>query len=160
MARMLLVQHDRRFSEAFLNRVRADSTDEVECALNGEVAAKMIVSGQFEAALISATMPDASGIELAKLAVNENLPVLMLSDNRNVSEELRRLDFRYLEHPFTVEALLWESRQIAFNSKRNVSRAKSSLAKLEANLNLLKAEVAESNRLFDAIIARLGYWAR
>ena len=157
MTRMLLVQDDPLFCRKVSEYLKSSTRDEVEYALTGRLGAKLISRGQFDIALISATLPDASGIELAKLASNENISVLMLSENSGISEELKRLNFRYLESPFSLDALLSETKRVVLECRENTAVARSCMAMVEGNLEALRVEIAESNRLFDAILARLGY---
>lgn len=157
MARMLLVQDDHLFCEKICDYVRAGLNDEVEYALTGMVGAEMIAHRQFDVALISATLPDAWGIELARLASNEKISVLMLSENSNISKKLKRLQYRYLQKPFSVDVLLSETRHVIRESRQNIAASRSCAATVEANMEALRIEIAEANQLFDAILARLGY---
>jgi DNA-binding response OmpR family regulator len=160
VARILLVQNDPLLCQAVSDYHKSCAADELECALTGSSAEHLLAAGGFEVAAISAILPDRSGIELAALAVNENIPVLMLSANSLVSRELERLHYQYLQHPFTLEALLCETKRVMHEAREHFSRVNASFSKMDASLAALQAEMAESHRLFDAIVARLGYWRR
>lgn len=160
MTRMLLVQDDPLVCKPISKCLKSRGADELKWARTGRLAVRMITRAWCDVAIISATMPDMSGIDLAKLAQNENIAVLMLSPNPGLSEELKRLDYRYLQKPFTFHALLSEAKRAARETKASTSSATQSVTIAEANLEVLKAEMAESHRRFDAIVARLGYWKR
>ena len=158
MARILLVQDDPEFCEAISDYLKSSPSDELQYAFNGHAGAALLSGGRFEIALIDANLPDRSGVELARAADNQNVPVLMLSDSPHASAELECLHYRYLQKPFAVDVLIAETRQVLLDRRANVNRIKESFSKMGASLDALRAEMAESHRLFDAIVARLGYW--
>jgi DNA-binding response OmpR family regulator len=160
MIRVLLVQENPLFCEKIVDYVRSSLNNEVECARTGTIGAEMIAHGRFDIALISATLPDNAGIELARLASNENIAVLMLSENASISQKMERLRYRYLQKPFTVDALLSETCQIVRENQETLAKTRSCAARVEANMEALRLEIAQANRLFDAILARLGFWKK
>jgi DNA-binding response OmpR family regulator len=160
---MLLVQDDPLFCKLIAKYLKSSNTDDLKYALTGTLGARMIAGGAFDIALINATLPDISGIELAMLARNENVAVLMLSQNTRVSEELKQFDYQYLQRPFSFRTLLSESKRVVQESRASFCRSRAivsmpNIAAAEANLEALRLEMVESNRMFDAIVARLGYW--
>jgi DNA-binding response OmpR family regulator len=157
VARILLVQDDPVFCDGMKNYLESRAAMEIEHAPSGMLGAKMMAGGRFDVALINATLPDTPGIELAQVAANENTAVLMLSDNRRISRKLTRLGYRFLERPFSFDALLGESGRLIREREESISQIRSSTAIAEASLRALRAEVAEAHRLFDAIIGHLGY---
>jgi DNA-binding response OmpR family regulator len=158
MTRMLVVQDDHLFCKKISEYLKSHARDEVEYALTGNLGTKLLLRQKFDIVLISATLPDTTGIELAKVAYNEHVPVLMLSENSDISAELRRLQIRYLQKPFSLDTLLSESRRVVCESRKSRARVRSCVATVEASLESLRLEIAEANQLFDAIVARLGYW--
>ncbi len=158
---MLLVQDDPVFRDVMSGHLKQyNAVDELEYALTGMLGARKIAGGRFDIAMINVTLPDTSGLELARLAANENMSVLMLSENPGISEELHRLNYQYLEKPFSSDRLLTESRRVMIENRRNTSRIKTSSAMLHANLKALQAEVESAHRQFDTIVSRLGYLHR
>jgi DNA-binding response OmpR family regulator len=137
--------------------MKSHSSAELQSAPTGVLGARMIVGGDFAIALIDATLPDTSGIELAKLAANQNIPVLMLSENPPISQELRRLDFQFLEKPFDLNLLLATSRRVMLEHAAHLKQIKPDAAFAAPNLEALRAEVAEAHQQFDAIVKHLGY---
>jgi DNA-binding response OmpR family regulator len=160
LAKILLVQDDPGFRDDISDYLKNRATVELAHAPTGAQGAAMIAGGSFDVAVIDANLPDMSCIELAKLAANENIPVLMLSGNRRVSEELRRLDYRFLETPCSADVLLSESRRLLREREENIGPVRSSTAIAERSLRALRAEVTEAYRLFDAIVLQLGYLNR
>lgn len=161
MTRMLLVQDDPVFRGVISRYLKKSNVlDKLEYALTGVLGARKIAAGRFDIAMINVTLPDTSGLELAELASNENISVLMLSEGPGISEELNRLAYRYLERPFSSDVLLAESKRVILERKRNICQVKTSAAMLHANLRALQAEVDDAHRRFDTIIAQLGYLKR
>ena len=156
MARMLLVEDDPVFCDVVAERLKCCAFGEFKYALTGTLGAKMMIGGRFDIAMINATLPDTSGIELAKLAVNEDISVLMLSENPCISARLKQLDYRYLERPFSFNLLASEVQNVLLEHEC-LNRCRTAASGMEAKFLALQAEVAESHRLFDAIIAHLGY---
>lgn len=114
----------------------------------------MIVAGGFDIALIDATLPDASGVALAKMAP---MPVLMLSDNPRISQALQRLGLQFLQKPFSGDVLLAEVTRVLLEraAQRPIDPPVVPIA--PADLEALRAEAAQANRQFDAIVRHLGY---
>ena len=114
----------------------------------------MMLAGGFDIALINATLPDASGIELAKLAAT---PVLMLSETPRISRKLARLGLQFMEKPFGVDALLAESKRVMLERGADTAPVDPPKATAVPDLEALRAEIAEAHRQFDAIVKHLGY---
>jgi DNA-binding response OmpR family regulator len=157
---MLLVQDDPVFCDNMRDYLQSPVLVEFEHAPTGKLGARMIASGRFDIALINATLTDMPGIELAARAANENLAVLMLSDNWRISEELARLGYRFLEVPCLFDTLLAEAKRLMQEHADYMTRLRSSTAVAEASLQALRAEVAEAHRRFDTIVGHLGYLRR
>jgi DNA-binding response OmpR family regulator len=157
---MLLVQDDPVFCDNVRDYLQSRALVEFEHAPTGKLGTKMITGGRFDIALINATLADMPGTELAARAANENIAVLMLSDNWRISKQLARLGYRFLEIPCSFDTLLAEARQLMREHAENMTQLGLSAAIAEANLQALRAEVAEAHRRFDTIVGHLGYLRR
>lgn len=156
VTRILLVQDDPCFCDVVSDYLKPYGSEKWEYAMNGTSAAQMLAARHFDIALINATLPDASGIELARLACNEDTPVLMISENTNISNELKRLDYQFLQKPFSFDVLVAESKRVMLKCADH-SDSLRSVATSQVNLQTLMAEIAESNQRFDSIMKNLGY---
>ena len=107
----------------------------------------MITSTRFDLALIDAVLPGVSGIELAELAANENIPALLTSGHPEVCQTLDRFHFPHLKKPFDLDALVAEARSIMRETEENIRRVQSSAAEMRAKTEALKASGAEARRL-------------
>jgi DNA-binding NtrC family response regulator len=128
----------------------------VTIVLNGTLAVPLIENQRFDMALINASFPAGpSGVELARLAVNRTIPVLLISGDPGVSAQLKDAGYHYLQKPFTVESLLDETRRALHDPHENIRRLRASGAKAETNLNRLLADIAGSRRLWDEVASKL-----
>jgi DNA-binding NtrC family response regulator len=109
----------------------------------------MIAKGGFDLAVIDGRLPDMSGLALAELAANENIPVILMSGDAGTLLEFHRFGYQFLAKPFTLVALLSASSQVMNESRENILRVKASAAKMLANTNILRAELARSRKLLD-----------
>jgi DNA-binding response OmpR family regulator len=155
-AQFLLVHHEPDESRVIVENLRHKADAEVASARTVSEGARLIAARHFDLALIDAVLPDMAGMQLASLAANQNMPVLLLSENSSSSAHVRRLGYPYLEKPFDVEVLVAESIAIVRRARLIVRDVAISADRVEATMKALAAEVAEAHRLFDLIISRLG----
>jgi DNA-binding response OmpR family regulator len=98
-------------------------------------------------ALIDVGLPGLSGLEVARAAVNDNTPVLMLSGHPDMFIKMAVVDLPHLPKPFGMIELLRESQNAINNARENVARVKASLTRLTERAAALQAAVEESRRL-------------
>jgi DNA-binding response OmpR family regulator len=146
MAKILVVDDEPLVSEVVSEFLDA----EVTCALTGMRGAQMILSGQFDLAVIDVLLPDCSGLELVALAANENLPVLVTAERPESWIELGRTTLPFLPKPFDRSELVSKAREILGATAENLRRVKLSVARLRATGDSLAAAMAESSRLLKA----------
>ena len=77
----------------------------VHCAVTGALGADMLQQERFDLALIDVDLPDASGIAIAEIALNENTLVVFMSGNLNVIDGLSDWGIACLEKPFRLAVL-------------------------------------------------------
>lgn len=126
----------------------------VDCAHTGEVAAQMLARHHYELAIIDVTLPGMSGLDLAAIAANGNTSVLLTSGCLEANFKLNQFDYPYLAKPFTLDALRVAASQVMDEHIENLARVKASAARMLANTEALKAAMAESDRLLDAMRTR------
>jgi hypothetical protein len=63
----------------------------------------------------------------------------------------------YLERPLNLDALVSESQRVIREAQLIIGKVRASAATMEAKISALAFEIAEAHRLFDLIMARLGY---
>lgn len=108
-ARVLLVEDDPEVVEAVIGGLDAERFS-VEAVCSVADGRRRLASGDHDAMILAAALPDGSGLDLVDMirTADQDLPILMLSAETSVSE---RLDgFRhgaddYLCKPFAVEEL-------------------------------------------------------
>jgi DNA-binding response OmpR family regulator len=122
---------------------------EVHCASSGKLGAELLSGRRFHLALIDAVLPDASGIALAEIAVNENTPVLLMSGHPNSTDRLTQLGLPYLEKPFRLSTFSIEAAQVIADSARNIERVKDSISRLRATIEELNSAMGQSRRLLE-----------
>ena len=151
---MLLVHGDRNLCDRISKAMKSHGSAMLQSASTAVLGASMIIDGGFDIALINAILPDASGIELARLTAT---PVLMLSESARISRELQRLGLQFLQTPFGVDVLLAESNRVMLERAAQMRQVKLPMATTALNLESLRAETAQAHREFDAIVKHLGY---
>jgi DNA-binding response OmpR family regulator len=147
MPKVLVVDEEPAVCDAFAAGLRDGLGAEVETALSGPLGATMIANGGFDLAIIDGMLPSLSGLELARLAVNENIPVVLTSASPETSHAFYELDYPFLAKPFSISTLLLVSRQAMLEKRENIRRVKSSAIKLLASAEALPAVMVESERL-------------
>jgi DNA-binding response OmpR family regulator len=133
-----------------------ESGAEVACAPTGRIGAQMIAARWYDLALINASLPDMSGIELGALATNENIPVIIISGHPAVNAELARHDFPHVQKPFGAVELRRASNQAIREAQANILQVRASAAKMLTNLAAFNHEMAEARRRAAEILAKFG----
>lgn len=119
-------------------------TVSIQCAMTAALGVEMLKTKRFDIAFIDVDLPDASGIGVAEIALNENTPVLLMTGDLTSIEGLIQLGFPFLEKPFSLTNLDSETARVLANRRRNIERAKYSLSKLRATIERLGQPMKES----------------
>ena len=120
---------------------------QVTVAHHGRAGVERLESTRFDLALIELMLPKLSGFDVAQVAVNNLIPVLMLSGHPGATMKLELIGLPYLEKPFRIEDLLRESQHVMATSRTNIARVKASLVRLTERADALKATIDEAQRL-------------
>jgi EAL domain-containing protein (putative c-di-GMP-specific phosphodiesterase class I) len=101
--------------------------------------AQTLRGGRYDLALIDGGMNDNFGLQLAKRALTEKTPVLLISNNPHVVEQLAIAGFPHLAKPFAAEELIKQA-AVAMNCvQRDVRRVRASLEIAKARIAALDA---------------------
>jgi DNA-binding NtrC family response regulator len=119
-------------------------TVSIQCAMTAARGVEMLESRRFDIALIDVDLPDASGIGVAEIALDENIPVLLMTGDLTSIEGLIQLGFPFLEKPFSLTNLDSETARVLANPRRNIERAQYSLSKLRATIARLGQPMKDS----------------
>jgi DNA-binding response OmpR family regulator len=121
----------------------------VRCAVTGALGAEMLQQQRFDLALIDVELPDASGVALAEIAVNENTPVVFMSGNLNVIDGLSDWGVPHLEKPFRLAALHTEIARVMDDSQNQLQRVRETFSRIRAMIDGLENVWNTSKRLID-----------
>jgi DNA-binding response OmpR family regulator len=158
MTSILVAEVDPRVCHFLTDVLQAELAAKVKCARTGSLALEAIETAAFDLAIIDVSIPGISGYDLARHAANRNIPTLLSSPRSYGDAKLKMFDCPYLAKPYQISDLVYESAKALTHAAENIRRIKASLAKLEATVEGLKADLAESNRLVSeskAILAGL-----
>jgi DNA-binding response OmpR family regulator len=155
--RLLLVHQEPGECGAFAEHLRRNADATVEFTVNAIQGEVMLTYGHFDLAIIDAILPEMPGTQLVALAAKRKTPVLLLSGAPSESAQLRTLGYPYLERPLNLDALVAETQRVIRETRLIIGTVRASAATMEAKINALAVEMAEAHRLFDLIMARLGY---
>ena len=121
----------------------------VHCAGTAAYGLEMLTAQHFHLAVIDIDLPDGSGLALAEVAVNEDIPVVLMSGHVSTVEAIAELGFHCLSKPFQLSMLETEAVQVMDDSDRFVKRLIDSIARLRANICVLENGTGGSRRLID-----------
>jgi DNA-binding NtrC family response regulator len=121
----------------------------VRRAKTAALGVQLLTNERFDLALIDVVLPDGSGIAVAEIALNEDIPVVLISGDLASIEGLVELGFPFLEKPFSLAALDFEAAQAIGDSGRYIRRASESIAKVRLTVESLGVAMADSRRLIE-----------
>lgn len=125
--------------------------DELSAAVTvvhtGIAGAQMISCERFDLALIDVRLPDCSGVALAVIAANENVPVLMMSGHPTASDRFGGFGCPFLPKPFDLDWLFEEVATAILHGAENVRRVRAAANITKVNLQTLTAVIEPSRRL-------------
>lgn len=153
MTSILVVDDDPLVCEMVTDCFRQEMDARVDCALSGREAALLIKSCQFDLALIDAVVPGIGGFDLAELAANENIPVLLTSGHPAFCEKFDRFNFPHLQKPWDLDILVEEAAGIIRNTRENVRRVRAAARDMRRHREALEAAMTEAHRLVAAMSA-------
>ena len=119
----------------------------VECENDGLAGVKRLQARKFDLALIDVELPGLSGLDVAEAAVNDDVPVIILSGHPDMFAKMALVDLPHLPKPFGMVELLRASQSAIAESQENVARVRVSLALLKKRAGALQAAMEESRRL-------------
>ena len=123
---------------------------EVVCMRDGAEAGQRLLRGDCDLAIIDAILPNISGIVLAEIAANLNIPALLLAGHPNSIETLAKFDFPFLAKPFPLDELVFMTLQIISDKQIMAERIKASAAKMRASGDALTDAMVVSRQLVEA----------
>ena len=103
---------------------------EVERAETGLAGAKMIAAARYDLAIIDAGLPQISGLELAELAADRNIPVLLISGHPQAADDLQQFGFPYLAKPFPLDRFISEVTETMRDFSENIRSVKEASKKM------------------------------
>jgi DNA-binding NtrC family response regulator len=151
MAKVLLVQYDNLLNYLIPEGLRHGLDADVAVVETGLKALDMIEREHFDIALINATLPDIPGLRVAQVAANQDIPSLLLSGHPEISAELLRHGFPFLQKPFSLDVLVQETKNVIQETRNNIRRVTESAMKLQQNLAALTAEIAKTRQSMDKL---------
>lgn len=119
----------------------------VDYVLNAADGAHKLRGSRYKLAIIDGLLAGITGVQLAELAVNENIPVLLTTGHPDLIGRLEEAAFPYLSKPFALESLLAKSQAIIAESRDNIRRVRRSLEVLRYRAQVLSAVLDDSKRL-------------
>ena len=121
----------------------------VRVAVTAALGAEMLQQQHFDLALIDVELPDASGIALAEIAANENIPVIFMSGSLNIIDGLCDWGMSHLEKPFRLAALHDEAARVMDDSQNQLQHVRETLLRIRATIGDLEDAWENSERLID-----------
>jgi hypothetical protein len=100
--------------------------------------------------LIDLRLPDLSGVVLAELAANENIPVLLMSSHPKSFEHLGYLGFPVLKQPLHCQALITGATWAMADVRQNIHCVIEAVAHMRAGVQNLGDAISASRQLAEA----------
>ena len=147
MRQVLVIDDDPAVCTLIMDTLQEWPETQVTRALDTLAAAQKLRERHFDLALIDGSLPGVSGIQLAKVAANENTPVLLLSGHPDIHQIAAAIGFPYLTKPFSTSELLLSSREVLAQTRENVARVRASVVRLQASIDAAKTTIAESQTI-------------
>jgi CheY-like chemotaxis protein len=107
----------------------------VRCERTGELALQAMETARFDLAIIDVKMPGVSGYELAKQAVNRNIPTLLSSGHPDAAIKFKAYECPYLAKPYRVTDLIFDVAGAITHADENLRRTRAFLAELSQQTN-------------------------
>ena len=121
----------------------------VRVAMTGALGVEMLQQQHFDLALIDVELPDASGIALAEIAANENIPVVFMSGDLRVVDGLSNWGMPCLGKPFGLAAMQAEATRVMDDSQNQLQHVRATLSSIRATIGGLEDNRESLMRLID-----------
>ncbi|HEY3426450.1 MAG TPA: response regulator transcription factor [Negativicutes bacterium] len=146
--RLLLVEDERRFSEA-LSHILKKEGYAVDTAADGETGLDMAATGVYDILMLDRMLPRRDGISILKAfrSLGFDTPVLFLTAKDTPEDRVEGLDFGaddYLSKPFSTQELL--ARLRALTRRKGKALVENTLTVAGWALNPLRSEVTTKNQ--------------
>ena len=142
--RRIAVVAGESWSRDFATEARVSLGAQVYCAANGTDGVTLLASRAFDLALVEAGLSGRSSFSVAAAAATANTPTLMISGHPDAARACEVFGFPYLSKPFGTEALRREAAKIMEQHDAALRRTKEAVAKMHAETERLRDEVATS----------------
>ena len=140
---ILLIEDDKAITRVLELEFRHEGYT-YDIAYDGREGLDKFNNGQYGILLLDLMLPEISGMEVCrKIRKNNNLPIIMLTARRDVTDKVIGLDLGaddYVTKPFEMEELLARIRAGLRRSKNSISENKSIIIG-NLSMNLLTREV-------------------
>jgi CheY-like chemotaxis protein len=147
MTAILVADHNPGICDLLTDLLEVELAAKVRCERTGSLALRAIEMAGFDLAIIDVNMPDISGYELARSAANRNIPALLSSGHPDADIKLNEFEWPHLTKPYRIADLITEAAKAITHAEENIRRIRASLAKVQANTEGVKADLAETDRL-------------
>jgi DNA-binding response OmpR family regulator len=134
MGRFLVIDDDLAVCETLTAILRHDFDAEVEQAHTAVQGRHLLAGSRFDLVLIDVMLSDGSGVDLATFAVNENVPVLLISGHPELQIELSLAGYPFLPKPFGSYTLRATAEMILADAAENIRRVTESSAQPLVNM--------------------------
>jgi DNA-binding response OmpR family regulator len=120
---------------------------DLDCVVTTERAVEKITTCKYDLAILDLMLPRTDSFRVAELAANENIPVLFMSADLNVVDELSKARFPFIAKPFSIASLLAESKAAIAGARDNIRRVQESVATMQVRSHALQAVMHEADLL-------------
>lgn len=138
MLNVLVIDDEPMICEITAEAIAEHFGAHVEYAVSAVEGARLLQVQAFNFALIDDILPDGSGIELAILAANENVPVLLITAHPDAHMKMVEFGFPSLAKPFRFNDLHARIDAVMRETPQNIRTVKVSAAKMLASKNALQ----------------------
>jgi CheY-like chemotaxis protein len=137
MIKVLLVVHDPMLGNILAVGMECHFDVLITRAMTGTLGAEALEREKFDLAVLDVFLPDISGFELAEIAADRDIPVLLATGDAVVEATLRKHSFPYLANSVIFNDLPYRAAVIMNNPAENIRAVKASAAKLRAAADAL-----------------------
>jgi DNA-binding response OmpR family regulator len=109
MRHVLVVDNEPAICELVQLALEADGSCRVSSASSVDDAIALLRRDPPDAAIIDAILPHSSGLQLAALALDRGVPVLIVTGEPSTRERLESVGCPYLAKPFPINVLIAET---------------------------------------------------
>jgi two-component system, response regulator, stage 0 sporulation protein F len=118
-------------------------------ATNGTEAVSLLERQHPDFALIEASIPGLSGFEIARRAVELEIPALLMTGHPDIALDLEKRQFPHILKPFRISGLFAEFEYHLANCEENRRRFQQALSEFAARKEAIRAVLKESHELVE-----------